>query len=138
MQNLEKAIAKLDKEIEAKSNKILSLNENTKLTFLYIDNNIKKLKSEFNHIPLNKRYNVLIKHLSDKGYSFKKSNLNFYLAKHGFLCETYKIIINLVLPILFGILSYVIVENINHHYSIIAFANTILICALITSFIMEK
>ena len=55
-----------------------------------------------------------------------------------FLCETYKIIINLVLPILFGILSYVIVENINHHYSIIAFANTILICALITSFIMEK
>ena len=37
MQNLEKAIAKLDKEIEAKSNKILSLNENTKLTFLYID-----------------------------------------------------------------------------------------------------
>ena len=82
MQNLEKAIAKLDKEIEAKSNKILSLNENTKLTFLYIDNNIKKLKSEFNHIPLNKRYNVLIKHLSDKGYSFKKSNLNFYLAMH--------------------------------------------------------
>ena len=44
MQNLEKAIAKLDKEIEAKSNKILSLNENTKLTFLYIDNNIKKFQ----------------------------------------------------------------------------------------------
>lgn len=138
MQNLKNAIDKLDKEIEEVSNKMLSLNENTELTFLYIDNNIETLKSKFNHLNLNKRYDVLIKYLIEEGFIFEKSKFNFYLAKHGFLCEMFKIIIHLTLPILFGILSYFIAENINNNYSIIAFVNTILIRSTITTLIMEK
>ncbi len=72
----------------------------------------KELHIKFKDVYLLNKREKLIIFIKQEFGEFDIDYCSNVFTKHSFLCETYKIIINLVLPILFGILSYVIVENI--------------------------